>query len=200
MASTSTPAHLSFGGLGRINARRFPVLRAVLSPQSSGRAGSKPRWRGRLADRKSGAKARRAAATERSARKFGTDHYRTPDHLLVGRSFLGPPGWRLACACTVRCCIFSFPDPPPAIRIHESRSGALFLVLRKRTPRHSSVSTQHSLPSRSNRESIIVIGGGRAAPGHTGDIKRGTVHSEMSESYKSTLVKKDSAPQLFWLR
>ena len=36
----------------------FPLLRAELSPQSSGRSGRKPRWRGRVADRKCGAKAR----------------------------------------------------------------------------------------------------------------------------------------------
>merc|ERR1712086_249954 len=64
----------------RLKARRrpgFPLLRAELSPQSSGRSGRKPRWRGRVADRKCGAKAR-----------LPRPNFRTE---IAARTTIGPP-------------------------------------------------------------------------------------------------------------
>ena len=75
-------------------ARRFPLLRAELSPQSSGREGGETtRWRGGRSPTEKVRGESPAAATERSDRKSGTDHYRTPDHLVgrCARSFA--TGW-----------------------------------------------------------------------------------------------------------
>ena len=83
----------------------------------------------------------------------------------------------------------SFPDPPPS---EHTKIGSA------QKKRHDTVvsvlSTACALP---NRESRNENRAGAAAPGHT--LYPGT-RGEHSESYKSTLVKKDSAPQLFWLR